>query len=312
MPQTDYETSSEQGIHAKMSPTLMTFGHAKSLRLCEKSHGFFHTGEGSWRTPGGFFLRPKNRTKYQYDANGNRQGTDSGYTVASTGDNQMATGAGYTYQYDGEGNRVARWVNVNGGTETSPQPNDEQITTYKWDNRNRLVEVDTFDNYTDYSAATPSPTQVVKYSYDYANRWLGETVTTIGETTTVVQRRFVYDGNQIVLEFEKDATGDLVGSDLKHRDLWGAAVDQLLAQESVSGQNSSGSVLWALTDNLNTVRDLASSDGTTTTIAEHRIYDAFGVQTSPTASVVDCIFGYTARPTSKATGLQNNLNRWYE
>ena len=27
---------------------------------------------------------------------------------------------------------------------------------------------------------------------------------------------------------------------------------------------------------------------------------------------MDCIFGYTGRPTSKATGLQNNLNRWYE
>ena len=65
-PLTDSETSSDQGIHAKMSPTTTTFGRDKSLRLCEKSLGFFHTAEGSCRTCEGSFPRPKNRTKYNY------------------------------------------------------------------------------------------------------------------------------------------------------------------------------------------------------------------------------------------------------
>ena len=54
-----------------MSPTTMTFGRDKSLRPFEKSQGFFQMGEGSWQSFEGLFPSPKNRTKYQYDANGN-------------------------------------------------------------------------------------------------------------------------------------------------------------------------------------------------------------------------------------------------
>ena len=64
----------------------------------------------------------------------------------------MTTGAGYSYQYDADGNRIAQWVDNNNVAETSPQPGDTDITTYKWDNRNRLVEVDTYSTYAKYSA----------------------------------------------------------------------------------------------------------------------------------------------------------------
>ena len=70
----------------------------------------------------------------------------------------------------------------------------------------------------------------------------------------------------------------------------------------------------ALTDHLNSVRDLAQYDaGTdTTTIARHLVYDAFGNVTSDTAPAVPSLFLYTARPFDEHTGLQNNLNRWYD
>jgi len=45
-------------------------------------------------------------------------------------------------------------------------------------------------------------------------------------------------------------------------------------------------------------------------------YDSFGNQTSqvtePGAAAVDCLFGYTGRPFDSNTGLQNNLDRWYD
>jgi RHS repeat-associated protein len=89
----------------------------------------------------------------------------------------------------------------------------------------------------------------------------------------------------------------------------GPAVDQLLAQENVG--STTNETLWALTDNLNTVRDLATYDGSTH-IADHRVYDAFGNRTYPTLSAVDCVFGYTGKLLDADTNLQNNLNRWYE
>jgi RHS repeat-associated protein len=41
------------------------------------------------------------------------------------------------------------------------------------------------------------------------------------------------------------------------------------------------------------------------------VYDAYGNLTSETAAV-DCLFGYTGQLYDNATGLQNNLNRWYD
>jgi RHS repeat-associated protein len=93
------------------------------------------------------------------------------------------------------------------------------------------------------------------------------------------------------------------------RVLWGPGVDQVLAEE-----DSSGVVTWVLTDNQNTVRDLAqytpgSGSTGTTTIVDHRVYTAFGQPVSTPA--VDFTFGYTGRYFDAATGLQWNMNRWY-
>ncbi len=79
-------------------------------------------------------------------------------------------------------------------------------------------------------------------------------------------------------------------------------------------------VQWPLADNPGTVRDLAVFNAATglTTIVAHRVYSAYGQlisQTNPSnlrAAAVDCLFGFTGRPFDPATGLQNNLNRWYD
>ena len=56
-----------------------------------------------------------------------------------------------------------------------------------------------------------------------------------------------------------------------------------------------------------------------TSLAMHRVYDSFGnlvSQTNPSASLgvaaVDCLFGYTGKAFDRATGSQNNLNRWFD
>ena len=71
---------------------------------------------------------------------------------------------------------------------------------------------------------------------------------------------------------------------------------------------------WTLTDHLNTVRDIAryDSQSDTTTVVNHLVYDAYGNVTAETNSAVDSLFLFTARPFDPDTGLQNNLNRWYD
>ena len=65
----------------------------------------------------------------------------------------------------------------------------------------------------------------------------------------------MHDAGQIVLDFEKTGTGDAANGDLSHRYLWGTAVDQILADEAVD-DGTADDVAWALTDHLNSVRDL--------------------------------------------------------
>jgi len=99
----------------------------------------------------------------------------------------------------------------------------------------------------------------------------------------------------------------------RQRYLWGPAVDQILAEEEVDG-GTADLVAWTLTDHLNTVRDIAKFDPQTgaTTVVNHLVYDAFGNVTSESNPAVDSLFLFTARPFDGDTGLQNNLNRWYD
>jgi RHS repeat-associated protein len=190
------------------------------------------------------------------------------------------------------------------------------VTDYTWDYRNRLTEVTSKNS-------AGQITQQVQYAYDYQNRLVSEVVNpgTADQQKTV----YVYDANQIVLEF--DGTADATSSDpplsaasLTHRYLWAQAADQLLADEQVSSLTQPGNVLGALTDNLGTVRDLAQYNPTTqtTSIVNHQVFSAFGQLESqtnlsnPQAAAVDCLFGYTGQLFDTATGLQNNLDRWYD
>ena len=254
---------------------------------------------------------------YVYDDNGNR--TNTGYTTGVC--NRLTSDGTFTYQYDAEGNRTVRWVAA-GANETQPGVGDTDITTYTWDYRNRLTVVTHFATYADYSAGTPAPDQTVAYTYDVFDRLIGRVVTAEGQTTR--QTRFIYDGTQILAEFDGTGDGSGVGtgndplsaSDLSHRYLWNPqAVDQLLADETVSSPSTAGAVVWPLVDHLNTARDLAVYDAGTdvTTIANHRVYSGYGECVSETPSApVDCVFGFTGRFFDDATGLQYNWQRWYE
>ena len=174
--------------------------------------------------------------------------------------------------------------------ETQPGGGDTDITIYTWDNRDRLTSVTHYADDAAYTAGTPE--QTVTYLYDAFDRWIGETIAVPGQATQ--QTRYVYDGNQIVMQFDGSGSGVLAASNLSHRYLWGPAVDQLLADEQLSAvtnggydQSTPGAVVWALGDNLNTVRDLATFDPSAnsgqgaTTIVNHRTYSAYGELLEP-------------------------------
>jgi RHS repeat-associated protein len=213
---------------------------------------------------------------YTYDANGNR--TMTGY---STGTNNQLTNDGtYTYEYDNEGNRTKR-------TKTS----DSSYTVYTWDYRNRLTNV-TEKNSSNTVLST------VDYVYDTFDRRIKKSYDADGPGSgAAVVTRYVYDGDDIALQFDGS-------NNLTHRYLHGPAVDQILADEQIGG-----TLLWPLTDNLGTVRDLVNSSGT---VQNHIKYDSFGKVTSESNSAVDHIYAFTGREPDEETGLQYHRARYLD
>jgi RHS repeat-associated protein len=100
---------------------------------------------------------------------------------------------------------------------------------------------------------------------------------------------------------------------IQHRYVWSDNVDDLLADEQNPGL-SSRNTLWALSDHLGSIRDIADTNESTgtTSIANHRRYDSFGRRVWETNDAVDLVFGYTGKLFDETTRLQNNLNRWYD
>ncbi len=151
------------------------------------------------------------------------------------------------------------------------------------------------------TAATVDGSEV-DYAYDPFGRMVSRNP--VGGTA----QNFVYDGQEMVLVL--DGNGQVV-----ERELYGPAVDQILATETVtpgSAPQAAGQVNWLLTDNQGTVRDVAHFDGTTTSVVDHIIYDCFGQITSQTTPANQPTFTYDGMwqdPTSK---LDYDDARWYD
>ena len=233
---------------------------------------------------------------YGYDANGNR--TMTGY---ATGDNNLVLSDGvYDYQYDAEGNRTRRTDIASG-----------EVTDYDWDHRNRLTRVTI-------KASDQGPvTKDILYDYDAFNRLVGKTVAHGNDPAEPEDvTYFIYDGER----WERGNAGDHLAlvfdgnGDLTNRYLHGPAVDQILADEQLDSLTTPGEVLWPLTDNLGTVRDLAAYDDATgdTTVVNHRTYTAFGQILSETDPTIQHRFAYTARHWDEHAGLYYYRARWYD
>ncbi len=155
------------------------------------------------------------------------------------------------------------------------------------------------------------------YAYDLFNRRVAKTVA-IGANPADPEdvSYFIHDGERgergnagdhLVLVF--DGHGDLT-----NRYLHGPAVDQILADEQVDSLTTPGEVLWPLTDNLGTVRDLAVYDDATgiTAIVNHLTYNAFGEITDQTDPTVPHRFAFTGREWDEDAGLYYYRARWYD
>jgi RHS repeat-associated protein len=224
---------------------------------------------------------------FTYDVNGNR--TMTGYSTG-TG-NRLTSDGTFSYTYDD-----------NGSTLTKTRISDGQKFEFAWDYRNRLTQVllknsagtilqqsdyiyDAFNrriitSFDDDGQGSNSAV-ATKTSYDAAQP---PTAQQIASGTTPLQS----DGSYASAIFSANAYSDFDGSGtLTIRYLYGPTVDFIIAR-----RDTSATIAWYLPDHLNTIRDIANTNGT---IIDHITFSAYGKVTAETQPSNGDRFKFTGR-----------------
>jgi RHS repeat-associated protein len=195
---------------------------------------------------------------FAYDAVGNRT---TGGSVVNAG-NQLTEDAQFIFEYDANGNQTKK---------TSKTTNN--FTAYTYDAENRLTKVEEF--------AAGNPTAVATSTYRYDG--MGRRIEKVGNGIT---RRYVYDGEDILLEYD----GNNV---LQTRYTHGPGIDEPIAA------TKGGATFFYHQDGLGTVTELTDSAGA---VAKAYAYDAYGNIVDLTGTV-DQPYTYTGRELDQETGL---------
>ncbi len=204
---------------------------------------------------------------FSYDPVGNR--TTAG-NVTNAG-NQLTADATHAYQYDDNGNLTRKTLLATG-----------TYTQYTYDAENRLTKVE------DFVAGNPTAAFTSTYRYD----GLGRRIEKVANGQT---RRYVYDRDQILLEYDGANT-------LQARYTHGPRVDELLAV------TRSGSTFFYHNDGLNSASDLTDGSGAT---VQSYSYDVWGNVVNQTGSVENP-FVFTGRERDSETSLYYYRARYYE
>ena len=211
-------------------------------------------------------LPPTSQT-FAYDPVGNRTSNGS---LANAG-NQLTENAQFIFEYDANGNQTKK---------TSKATNN--FTVYTYDAENRLIQVQ------DFVAGNPTAIATSTYRYD----GLGRRIEKVGNGIT---RRYVYDRDQILLEYDG-------ANVLQARYTYGPRVDEPLAV--TRGANT----FFYHADGLNSVTDLTDSNGAT---VQSYVYDAWGKVLDQTGTIENPIM-YTGREQDTESDLYYYRARSYD
>jgi RHS repeat-associated protein len=207
-----------------------------------------------------------NSTGYAYDPLGSRTDVNASGTITDYDTNclNQYTSVGDTnYSYDKNGNLA----DINNGQ-----------FQYVYDCENRLIE------------AKENSVTVATYAYDFAGR-------RVSKTTGGVTTRYVYDGDQIVAEYQ--------GGVPIRKFVYGPGIDEPILMINVSGETET--LYYYHFDGLGSVVALSDNDGD---IIERYSYDVFGEPNR--MSNIGNPYLFTAREYDSETGNYYYRARYYK
>ncbi|MGH7192046.1 MAG: hypothetical protein ACREJM_00760 [Candidatus Saccharimonadales bacterium] len=244
-------------------------------------------------SPGGH--QPANES-FSFDLNGNRNST--GYATGA--DNLMTSDGTFNYQHDADGNQTVR-------TRISNSYATDYRTTYSWDYRNRLTDVEYYDN-------NSVLTKHVHFVYGVFDYLIATEVDTTGGGSYNQIEHYVLDVSpetpqagvpgtalaQPVLKF--DGNGNPTERVLE-------ATDRIFAEGSVSSLTQADTVAWDVVDNLGSLRDVLDNSGK---VIDHGVYSSFGQVVYASNPAVMHFTGFAGGHFDPTSGLENEYHRWYD
>jgi RHS repeat-associated protein len=204
---------------------------------------------------------------FAYDPVGNRT---TGGSVVNAG-NQLTADANYGYQYDDSGNLTRKTLLAIGN-----------YSQYTYDAENRLTKAEEF--------AAGNPTTIATSTYRYDG--LGRRIEKVANGQT---RRYVYDGEDILLEYDG-------ANVLQARYTYGPGIDEPIAV------TKAGSTFFYHQDGLGTVTELTDANGA---VAKAYAYDAYGNIVDQTGTV-EQPYTYTGHEFDTESGLYHARARFYD
>lgn len=224
--------------------------------------------------------------RYSYDPVGNRlAGPKHGDSYTYSAGNQLASDSRHRYVYDRDGNLVSKTVTGEDGEPVS--------WSYAYDYENRLVQAVKKERHS---------TTAVSFKYDPFGRRIEKKVENTREDDGAKVHRYLYDGQNIVLEY---VGGREEGHGRKSepvRYLQGPGVDEHLAVEE------NGRVYYYHADGLGSVAAITDKKDT---VVESFEYNSFG-NTKRHGGEVKQPYAYTGREWDKETGLYYYRARYYD
>ncbi|MGH7134287.1 MAG: RHS repeat-associated core domain-containing protein, partial [Pirellulales bacterium] len=236
-----------------------------------------------------------------FDANGNRNST--GYTTGSG--NLMSSDGTYDYQHDADGNTTIR-------TQIASTYSTQYQTTYTWDYRNRLTDVEYYDN-------NDVLTKHVHFVYDVFDHLIATEVDPNGGGSYTGIQHYVLDVSPEIPQagvpgtatakpdLEFDGSGNLIQRNLVA--LSPAGVDAVLVQGTVSSLTQGDTDVFVAYDNLGTPRDDVDGTGT---LVNHKVFSVFGKDVYDSNPSVVNWAGFAGGHDDPNTGLVNDYHRWYD
>ena len=239
--------------------------------------------------PGG--TEPPNLS-VSFDPNGNRTAANGTSTTIGP-DNHLASDGTFNLTYDPAGNLATR-VRI-----SNAAANDYK-TVYLWDYRDRLTDVEFYNN-------SGVLTQHVHYVYDVWDHLIERDLDPNGGGTYTQIVRYVWDGDNVVLAF--NGSQQLIARYLNGPNT--SAYDQFyttLAEEDVTSLASAGAVTYDLLDPQASVDDIVDANGS---LVDHIVYGPFGQTVLETNPSVSHIAGWQGGLPDSVTGMVNDDHRWY-